>query len=74
MAKVSRNFRLEPEVLSDLQRLSEDWEVSQARVLELLVREAVAEEKTLKMEIVSEARSRAKPEAGAGADRERATS
>lgn len=55
MAKVSRNFRLEPEVLSDLQRLSEDWEVSQARVLELLVREAVAEEKTLKMEIVSQA-------------------
>ena len=64
MAKVSRNFRLEPEVLEDLGRLSEDWEVSQARVLELLVREAVAEEKTLKMEIVS----------GAGADRERATS
>lgn len=64
MAKVSRNFRLEPEVLSDLQRLADDWEVSQARVVELLVREAVAEQKTLKMEIVS----------GAGADRERASS
>lgn len=64
MAKVSRNFRLQPEVLSDLGRLSEQWEVSQARVLELLVREAVAQEKTLKMEIVS----------GAGADKERASS
>lgn len=55
MAKVSRNFRLEPEVLEDLGRLSEQWEVSQARVLELLVREAVAEDKTLKMEIISQA-------------------
>lgn len=55
MAKVSRNFRLEPEVLEDLGRLSEQWEVSQARVLELLVREAVAEDKTLRMEIISQA-------------------
>lgn len=54
MAKVSRNFRLDPEVLEDLGRLSESWEVSQARVLELLVREAVAESKMLRQEIVSE--------------------
>lgn len=53
MAKVSRNFRLEPEVLEDLGRLSEQWEVSQARVLELLVKEAVAEDKMLRMEIVA---------------------
>lgn len=53
MAKVSRNFRLDPEVLQSLSRLSEDWEVSQARVVELLVREAEAEDKTLKMEIVA---------------------
>ncbi len=54
MAKVSRNFRLDPEVLEDLQRLSEGWRVSQARVLELLVRDAVAEGKMLKMEIVTQ--------------------
>lgn len=72
MAKVSRNFRLEPEVLEDLGRLSEDWEVSQARVLELLVREAVAEEKTLKMEIVSG--QSPLPGSRSGADRERASS
>lgn len=53
MVKVSRNFRLDPAVLEDLQRLSRRWEVSQARVLELLVREAVAEDKVLKMELVA---------------------
>lgn len=53
MAKVSRNFRLDPDVLEDLQRLSGSWQVSQARVLELLVREAVAEDKVLRMEIVA---------------------
>lgn len=52
MAKVSRNFRLEPEVLRDLQGLAERWGVSQARVIELLVREAVEQDKTLRTEIV----------------------
>lgn len=58
--KMSRSFRLEPESLQQLARLSDRWGTSQARVLELLIDEAVAEDKTLKMEIVS----------GAGADRE----
>lgn len=52
MPKTSRTFRLEPRTLERLQRLSEEWGVSQARVLELLVDEAVRESKTLKMEIV----------------------
>lgn len=58
--KMSRSFRLEPESLEQLGRLSGRWGISQARVLELLIEEAVAEDKMLKMEIVS----------GAGAGRE----
>lgn len=63
--KMSRSFRLEPESLEQLGRLSDRWGISQAKVLELLIEEAVAEDKILKMEIVSEARS-----GGAGAGRE----
>lgn len=56
MAKESRNFRLQPQTLQHLQRLAEEWGVSQARVLELLIEEAIREGKSLKVEIVSSAR------------------
>lgn len=65
MAKLSRNFRLDPEVLRNLQSLAEQWEVSQARVIELLVREAVEQDKTLRMEIVPRSAS----ESGGAGDR-----
>ncbi len=57
MAKESRNFRLRPETLESIQRLSELWGVSQARVLELLVREAV--EERLELRIVKGEREKA---------------
>lgn len=66
--RTSRTFRLQPEVLEEIARLSEDWEVSQARVIELLVRDAAAEGKTLQSQLVPGGQS-----PSAGADRERAT-
>jgi hypothetical protein len=47
--KESRNFRLDSEVLKMLREISEEWHVSQAQVIEMLVREAVAENKQLKV-------------------------
>lgn len=40
MPKESRNFRLSTETLEAVRILSERWGVSQAQVIELLVREA----------------------------------
>lgn len=47
--KEARSFRLDSEVLGMLQRLSEEWHISQAQVLEMLVREAVEEKKGLRV-------------------------
>lgn len=49
MTKESRNFRLDPEALELLRRLSDKWNVSQAQVLEILIREADREEKDLRL-------------------------
>ena len=40
MAKESRNFRLAKDVLDEIKQLSASWGVSQAQVIEILVREA----------------------------------
>jgi hypothetical protein len=48
VVKESRNFRLDPEALELLQRLSERWKVSQAQVLEILIREATRENRDLR--------------------------
>lgn len=48
MVKESRNFRLSSEVLELLQHLSDSWGISQAQVLELLVKEAVRESRELR--------------------------
>ena len=45
--KESRNFRLDGEVLEMIRQLSEEWHVSQAQVIEHLVREAIEQDKTL---------------------------
>lgn len=49
MSKESRNFRLSRETLEHLRSLSEAWGVSQAQVIELLVREAVREGRSLQL-------------------------
>lgn len=46
--KESRNFRLAPEVLETLQHLAEQWHVSQAQALEILIREAKREKRELR--------------------------
>ena len=48
MTKVSRNFRFDGEVLEMIRGLSESWHVSQTQVVELLVREAVRENRELR--------------------------
>jgi uncharacterized protein (DUF4415 family) len=48
VAKESRNFRLDADVLEMLRRLSESWHVSQAQVIEILTREAVREGRELR--------------------------
>lgn len=49
MTKESRNFRLSSETLESIRRLSDKWNVSQAQVLEILVREAAREDKDLRL-------------------------
>lgn len=44
MPKESRNFRLSSETLETIWALSERWKVSQAQVIEFLVREAQGKE------------------------------
>lgn len=48
MTKEARSFRLESEALESLQRLSDKWNVSQAVVLEMLIREAEREGRELR--------------------------
>ncbi len=48
MAKESRNFRLDSEVLEILKRLSERWHVSQAQVIEIMARETERENRQLR--------------------------
>lgn len=46
--KIPRSFRLEEETLVGIARLSEKWSVSQAQVIEFLVREAERERRELR--------------------------
>lgn len=48
MAKESRNFRLGADVLDTLRQLSESWGISQAQVIEILIREAARESRELR--------------------------
>lgn len=48
VVKESRNFRLDPEVRQQLQVLAAKWGVSQAQVVEILVREAARENRQLR--------------------------
>jgi hypothetical protein len=49
VAKQSRNFRLDQQTLESLQQLASKWNVSQAQVVELLVREADRGNKELRV-------------------------
>jgi hypothetical protein len=48
MAKGVASFRLDSEALDVLKRLSDSWGVSQAQVIELLIKEAVRENRQLR--------------------------
>lgn len=47
--KIPRSFRLEKGTLEGIARLSDRWSVSQAQVIELLVREAEREGRELRV-------------------------
>ena len=48
MPKEQANFRIEGEALEQIRRLSRRWNVSQGRMIELLVEEAIRENRELR--------------------------